>query len=1014
MDKKIRAFRKIRERGEVMRLYTKSILLIVLVAFFIGSFSLVLVNRLMRSALEDEMQKRCIDITQTISETITENVINGEVLPTREILRKIVQRSKDIEFAYVVGFDGNVFVHSFEKGFPKILAKQIHEIVTKDAPHLDRYFIEKKLILTVGYPLIDDMLAHLHIGMNESNVHNQIRELRNRIMVFTLIVAFLGILLAGFISFRISAPLKRLADSMYAFGKGEQEEKIEFHGGGKEVEELTQSFKQMIIERKRAEEALRESEERYRGVVEDTPVLICCFLPGSEITFVNKAYCEYFARTPEELVGSTFLALIPEDDRETVMANISALTVESPTQSHEHRVIESGGDIHWQRWTNRALFDARGKAVAYQSIGEDITERKQFEEALQKSKNQMQAILDGITTNIAFVNDKLEIKWVNKAAADSVGKTPEEIIGGKCHVFWADPEKPCANCPTLRAFKTKRSEHSIMTTPDGRIWEERGEPVFDTEGKIIGVVEIAHDITERKQAEEALRDSEEKHRTTIENLPLGVLALDQDGVITTANPAFTKIFDLPSDKVVGKTIINSLSFIQDINLINNLSALTEKSTHFDFESQAVTMPSGKLNYLRIRGIPIQDFQGNTKSFLVVIGDITGRKQAEEEKARLETQLRRSQKLETIGTLAGGIAHDFNNILTPIMGYTDMALSDLAPSNPLCEDLKHILKGANRAKDLVEQILLFSKQVKKERKPLALHLIVKEAIKLLRPSIPSTIEIRQRIDASCDKVLVDATQMHQVIINLCTNAWQAMEENGSMLTIELKQVEVDAATAKLYLNLNEAEYVRLTVIDTGSGMDTATLERIFEPFFTTKPVDKGTGMGLSVVHGIVRGHQGDILVYSEPGKGSTFHVYLPIVKAEVEAEKKEKETIVGGQESILIIDDEKAVANILKKILERLGYQVDASNSSPEALKIIRQQPDKYDLVISDLTMPNMTGLDLSEKLQQLRSGFPVIIMTGYGDSLTSATQQQYGIKQVIGKPVAMRELALAVREVLDN
>jgi len=353
-------------------------------------------------------------------------------------------------------------------------------------------------------------------------------------------------------------------------------------------------------------------------------------------------------------------------------------------------------------------------------------------------------------------------------------------------------------------------------------------------------------------------------------------------------------------------------------------------------------------------------------------------------------------------------------LTPIIGFADMAISSLPSSDPLLEDLEHILTGANRAKELVEQILLFSRQVEKERKPLSIQIIIKEVVKLLRPSIPSTIEIRQRIDTSCEKVLADPSQIHQVIVNLCTNSFQAMENNGGILTIELKQVEVDADTAKARPNLYEKEYVVLSVSDTGIGMENAIIDRIFEPFFTTKAVDKGTGMGLSVVHGIVRSHSGDIHVYSEKGKGSVFHVYLPVVNSQIEIVKKEVDTIQIGQESILVVDDDELIAVMVKKMLEKLGYKIDICKTSIEALKTFRQKPEKYDLLISDLTMPDMTGLDLAKQIQNIRSEFPIIIITGYGDSLAIETRKKYGIKEVVNKPIILRNFASVIRSVIDN
>lgn len=398
----------------------------------------------------------------------------------------------------------------------------------------------------------------------------------------------------------------------------------------------------------------------------------------------------------------------------------------------------------------------------------------------------------------------------------------------------------------------------------------------------------------------------------------------------------------------------------------------------------------------------------------IFRDITAIKQAEEEKTKLEEDLKRSQKLETIGTLTSGVAHEFNNILTPIMGYADMARRRVSSSNPISAMLGHIVQATRRATELVDQILLFSRKTEKNPKPLFIQTLVNEAVKLLRPTIPTTIEIQKQIDTSCDAVLVDASQIHQVIVNLCVNSWHAMEENNGTLTIELKQVEVNATVDESHPNLSLGQYVRLSVTDTGSGMDEATLERIFEPFFTTKAVNKGTGMGLSVVHGIVKDHDGEILVSSELGKGSSFHVYLPAVKLQHTANAEEPKPIEGGQESLLIVDVEKAIVSLVAEMLDELGYEIDVHSSSSEALEAFRQQPNDFDLVISDLTMPGMTGLELSLQLQEIRSGTPVMIMTGYGDKLTDDTQKRYYINKVIGKPVEIRDMASAIREVLDQ
>ncbi len=512
---------------------------------------------------------------------------------------------------------------------------------------------------------------------------------------------------------------------------------------------------------------------------------------------------------------------------------------------------------------------------------------------------------------------------------------------------------------------------------------------------------------ERKQAEEQIRSVNEKLQRIFDSSTSGIIVVDAGGKITEWNRASEEIFGWKEHEVIGKFNPTVPDDMHDFYFE------TIRKQQKNIEIKALRKDHTLVDIL-LSSAPLYDENHTFIGTVGVVSDITDRKHAEKEKAILETKLRRSQKMETIGTLAGGIAHDFNNILTPIMGYTDIAIMSMAPDDPLVDDLKSVLKGAQRAKELVKQILTFSRQIEQERKPLKIHLVVKEAIKLLRPSIPTTIEIRQRIDVSCDEVLADPSQIHQVIVNLCTNAYQSLEEKGGTLTIELKQVEIDATAEKIHLNLKQGEYVRLTVSDTGIGMETATIEHIFEPFFTTKAVDKGTGMGLSVVHGIVRSHQGEIIVHSKLGEGSTFHVYLPTIKAGVENYKMKTSVILGGQETILVVDDEEAVAKVMKRMLVKLGYNVSVHTSSIEALKTVRQRADKYDLVISDLTMPEMTGLDLSIQLHKIQPDLPIVLMTGYGENVTNDVIKQYGIHQVIGKPIGMEFLANCVRNVFTS
>jgi CheY-like chemotaxis protein len=371
-------------------------------------------------------------------------------------------------------------------------------------------------------------------------------------------------------------------------------------------------------------------------------------------------------------------------------------------------------------------------------------------------------------------------------------------------------------------------------------------------------------------------------------------------------------------------------------------------------------------------------------------------------------------MEAIGTLAGGIAHDFNNILFPMVGFAEMALEDTPVDSPLRDYLNEILQGTKRAGDLVKQILTFSRQADQEIKPLKVQLIIKEVLKLIRSSLPSTIEIKQYISTKCGLVMADATQIHQIAMNLVTNAYHAMEETSGKLEVTLKEIELGSDDLR-DPSMIPGSYVCLTVADTGIGMDKAVLDRIFDPYYTTKEKDKGTGLGLSVVHGIVKSYDGDISVYSEPGKGTAFHVYLPVIKMHVATEEAEVVTpIQKGSERILLVDDEDQIIRMEKQMLKRLGYHVTTRTSSLDALEAFRAVPDNFDLIITDMTMPNMTGVKLSQKLLAIRPDMPIIICSGFSEQIDDERAKAIGIRGFIMKPVVKSELAKKIREVLDE
>lgn len=384
-------------------------------------------------------------------------------------------------------------------------------------------------------------------------------------------------------------------------------------------------------------------------------------------------------------------------------------------------------------------------------------------------------------------------------------------------------------------------------------------------------------------------------------------------------------------------------------------------------------------------------------------------------AQSERQLQQVMKLQAIGTLAGGIAHDFNNILFPIVGYTELTMDDIPADSQARKNLEEILKATHRAKGLVQQILTFSRQGGQERKPLKVQFLIKEALKLLRATIPSSIEIECNVNEECGHIMGDPTQIHQVVMNLSTNAYHAMQVTGGNLEVRLEEVDISYEKSVERVGMKSGRHLELTVKDSGHGMEPEVLERIFEPYYTTKEQGKGTGLGLSVIHGIIKNHGGDISVSSQPGKGTTFTVLLPVIDdIDVEIQPAAAGAATQGNEHILLIDDEKQIIDIEQQILERLGYKVTPKTDSEEALEEFAAQPEKFDLVITDMTMPKMTGDQLARKMMEIKRNIPVILCTGFNESITEEKALAMGIDKFIMKPIVKDELANAIRTVLDT
>jgi PAS domain S-box-containing protein len=516
-------------------------------------------------------------------------------------------------------------------------------------------------------------------------------------------------------------------------------------------------------------------------------------------------------------------------------------------------------------------------------------------------------------------------------------------------------------------------------------------------------------VQERNKAEVALRESEKNYRELVQSANSIIMRMDTEGRVIFFNTYAQNFFGYREEDIIGKNVVGTIVPERDITgfdlavMIKDIGVHPERYVSNENEN---IRRNGERVRLTWMNKAIYDESGSVSEILCVGIDVT-------EKWQLEKRLAQAQKMEAIGTLAGGIAHDFNNILSAIIGYTELSLIDIPNGSALQNNLQQVLKAGGRAKELVRQILAFSRQRESELVPVKISLIVNEALKLLRATLPATIKIRHNIKSHLS-VLTDPTNIHQILMNLCTNASFAMQAEGGVLEVSLNDADLDADFARQHPDVKPGKFIRLMVKDTGCGMTPEATERIFDPFFTTKKVGEGTGMGLSVVHGIIKSHGGTIIVESSPGKGSAFSVFLPAIATEVADQANQAQLVITGNERILFVDDEDFQADIGKRMLERLGYRVTTRTKSLEALDLFRQTPDGFDLVITDMTMPDMTGDVLARKLISIRPDIPIIVCTGYSERINPDIVKEIGIKEMALKPVVMKDIAQMIQRVLAN
>jgi PAS domain S-box-containing protein len=524
----------------------------------------------------------------------------------------------------------------------------------------------------------------------------------------------------------------------------------------------------------------------------------------------------------------------------------------------------------------------------------------------------------------------------------------------------------------------------------------------DEAGEVAGVFAAARDVTQLRAAEQQRL----RLATAVEQIAEGIAILDLEGRVLSSNPAFGSHHALQPREIIGRTLIEILHIeARDREVFKRLRESQESGKVWSWHL-AQRRPDGQVRELELTVCPIHDQSGRPINAIAVERDVTQEK-------LLEERLRQWQKMEALGTLAGGIAHDFNNILLPIQINAELTLAEEKENSPLAHRLNQVLEAAKRGKDMVKQIITFSRRKEVERQPVEIPPVIRESLRFLRVSLPKNIEISERIETESAMAVADPTQIHQVLMNLGSNAAYAMREKGGHLEVGLSEAFLDEEAASQFIDLKPGAYLALAVRDTGQGMAPEVMSRVFEPFFTTKKKGEGAGMGLPVVHGIVKSHDGAITVASEVGKGTTFTIYLPRIVGAPAAVPEPPQTFAMGTERVLFVDDEEMQVRAMDNLLQHLGYKVVGLTNPRDALELFRHDPGAFDLAIMDQSMPQMLGVELAREILRLRPGFPIILCTGFSETLNEEEALAAGVGAFMFKPFSVKEIAGKIRGVLS-
>jgi PAS domain S-box-containing protein len=762
-----------------------------------------------------------------------------------------------------------------------------------------------------------------------------------------------------------------------------------------------------ITERKKSEEALRASEKRFKALFEQAAVGVAQVdAITRQYLQVNHRFCEILGRSRESLLQITAAATTHTEDfdrTEGLFRQMNAGTVREFCM--EKRYVRPDGSVVWASTTCSAMWVPGEPPDHFIVVVQDITERK-------RAESRYRRLFDSDVHGVMFWNTRGDVTEGNDYFLRLTRYSRDDLRAGL--VNWARMTPPEYTHLDQRALAEIAAKGACETYEKEWICKDGTRiPILIGAAMLEGSTDegvcFVLNLTERMKADEALRASEIRFKTLFEQAAVGVAQVDVGtGRFSQINRRFCEIFGRGREELSEMPATEITHPKTSERRFDSARLLSVDSMREFTVERRYARKDGSEVWAQVTVSEMWAPGQAPDYYMVIVQDITSRK-------KLEDQFREAQKMEAMGTLAGGIAHDFNNILSSINGYTELAQIRLVGNPEVREYLGSVLQAGHRAADLVRQILAFSRRETVERAPIQLRPVVAESVKLLRATIPSTIEFVTSLATDAPTVLADATQINQVMMNLGTNAWHAMKDTSGKIEFSLERCVVDEIHAAAHPRLRPGLYARVSVRDSGCGMDQATVQRIFEPFFTTKPQGEGTGLGLSVVHGIMENHDGSVAVYSQPSEGTVFRLYFPAhTGEEIDANSEEAPTPRGNGERILFVDDEELLVRLGRAALSGLGYTVESTAKPEEALELVRANPERFELVLTDHTMPGMTGLLLAARIRQIRPDLPIVLMTGYSGVLMPERMEEAGIRQLLLKPTNLHSLGLAVRQALSG